>query len=404
MGVTFDTIDKENRRELVRQVLAKKKGQSDVDWSTMIEEFDLDIQADTLRKAGAGIKLASDAGMLNEFPSDANSDEDATSKAYIERQKLRDIQNQFNKQRREWSRTELLTEAIKESASKLQPLKIDTPALRADIGRKRALVLGIGDLHYGANFVVRGLYEETINAYNPTICQRRLWSILRDTVAIGEKESINTLHIFLVGDLIDGMLMQSQLTRLEYGAVESTMRVAELLAEWIADLAASFSEVHVHSAYGNHSETRPLGSKKGDFPEENLERIVMWWLNERLRNIPHVKCDADSQRFKCINICGFEFLILHGDELRNIGSYARDAVNIYGKKIDFFVCGHYHKEQEFYAGSTPTGNGVIVRVPSICGVDPYAHSKGYGGKPGATAIVIEEGYGRTCVYPLQRDM
>lgn len=51
-------------------------------------------------------------------------------------------------------------------------------------------------------------------------------------------------------------------------------------------------------------------------------------------------------------------------------------------------------------GMTDDGNSVIIRTPSICGVDKYAQSRGYGGKPGAIAMVIERGYGRRCVYPI----
>ena len=45
-------------------------------------------------------------------------------------------------------------------------------------------------------------------------------------------------------------------------------------------------------------------------------------------------------------------------------------------------------------------NIYVERVPSLCGVDPYAQSLGYGGQPGATIILMEEGYGRRCVYPI----
>jgi hypothetical protein len=64
------------------------------------------------------------------------------------------------------------------------------------------------------------------------------------------------------------------------------------------------------------------------------------------------------------------------------------------------MCGHLHKSQTFTSGINPGGNTLIERVPSMCGIDPYAQSKGYGSPAGATAILMEKGYGRRCVYPI----
>ena len=69
------------------------------------------------------------------------------------------------------------------------------------------------------------------------------------------------------------MLRQSQLIRLEYGIVESTMQLSEFLASWINAISI-FAEVHVYSAMGNHSEIRPLRSKNREFEDENLEKVM----------------------------------------------------------------------------------------------------------------------------------
>lgn len=73
---------------------------------------------------------------------------------------------------------------------------------------------------------------------------------------------------------------------------------------------------------------------------------------------------------------------------------------LYGQRIDYFVCAHKHRELEAVTGYTDDGNAVVIRIPSICGMDGYAQKLGYGGRPGALAMVIERGYGRRCVYPI----
>lgn len=322
------------------------------------------------------------------------------SNGYVDRQKLRDLTRQVSNIYRSESRSELLREAIYDAVKCLPRISIERSATTYIPNSKKSLVVGMGDFHYGADIHVEGLHGETINDYNHEVFENRMQSLLNEIVYIVERESISDVHIFLVGDLIDGMLRQSQLMRLEYGIVESTMRLAEYLCWWLKTLA-EYAHIYVDAAMGNHSEVRPLRSKNREFEEENLEKIIMWYLGARLADDYNITINANCNRYTMTNVQGFSFLLLHGDGEKNINDLAKEAINLYGTPIDYFVCGHLHKEQEYPIGQTSSGNSVVIRVPSICGVDTYAQSKGYGGKPGATAIVMEHGYGRRCVYPIQ---
>lgn len=188
--------------------------------------------------------------------------------------------------------------------------------------------------------------------------------------------------------------------RLEYGIVDSTMKLAEYLSNWINELSG-YCFVKVHSVTGNHSEIRPLKAKAREFEDENLERIIMWYLKERLRFNPNVEVEDDCKKLQAVDVCGYNFVLLHGDGERNIEQIARDA----GKsetcrRVHFYVCGHRHSEAEIPTGDMNSGS-YILRVPSVCGTDSYAASKGYDSRPGATVIVMERGYGRRCVYPIK---
>lgn len=380
----------------MKTIEKKKSGAIDRDWAEICEDFDLDINAETLRKAGVGIKLASDAHMLND-PEDG--DVSSLSGGYVDRQKMRDLTRQVNKVYRAEARSELLREAIADGIRNLPEISIVSKYCLPRGVEHRALAVALGDFHYGAEIEVKGLRGETINRYDHQVFEERMANLLGEIKEIVAKENIKEIHLFLVGDLIDGMLRQSQLMRLEYGMVESTIRLSEYMALWIAKLAR-IAAVYVYGCTGNHSEVRPLKSKNREFEDENLEKIIFWYLEERLRECSNVVFCGENQRMVLANVKGYSFLLLHGDGEKSIDQIARDAVNLYGEHIDFFICGHLHKEQEFPAGMTGDGNSVIVRTPSICGVDKYAQGKGYGGRPGAIAMVIEEGYGRRCVYPI----
>ena len=393
MSRSLEELSEIEKSALVGQIAKKKAGLIDIDWNEICEQFDLNINAETLRKAGVGIKLAADANMLSGCVSDI-------SNGYIERQKLRDLTNRVNAMYRTQSRSELLREQIAEAVKNLPPFSITTYAASEREDKDRAIVVALGDFHYGADIHVEGLKGEVLNEYNHNVFERRMEKLFHELVDIISTEYVSEVHLMLVGDLIDGMIHLNQARRLEYGIVESTIRLSEYLAFWISELS-SYADVHVHAALGNHSEIRPLKSKNREFEEENLEKIIMWYLRERLRNREEIFVGADCKRQTLVDVKGFSFLILHGDGEKNIPLIAQDAINMYAEPIDFFICGHTHKEQEYPMGMTDTGNSVIIRAPSICGTDKYAQSKGYNGKPGAIAMVIERGYGRRCVYPIQ---
>ena len=396
MGFLIEELADAQKKALIFEIARKKSGDSDKDWSELTEEFDLDVSPETLRKAGVGVKLAEAAGMLRSM-----DEAEEASQGVIDRMKLRELSAKVNEMYRKEARVELLAESVKEAAKGLKPMQ---PLAYREIPREsdKALVLCIGDVHYGAKIHVKGLNGETINRFDGEVFEARMQRLLQETIAILKKENIATVHVFLVGDLIDGMLRQSQLIRLEYGLVESTMRFSEYMANWILSLSM-YADVHVAACSGNHSEVRPLGSKRREFEAENMEKIILWYMAARLDEMRDegIDIDVSCERFNKKEVLGHTFLLLHGDAEKDISKFADESIRLYGEPIDFFVCGHKHRENEYPTGMTQQGTSAIVRVPSLCGVDTYANSKNFGGAPGALAMVMEMDYGRRCIYPIR---
>lgn len=399
MGSTIDELNQETKKALVEDILEKKNGTSDKDWAELVAQYDMSVAPDTLRKAGVGVKLVQDAGLyalgggVAYQPLEKQED-------YVERQKLRDLTGKLNAAYRAEARSQLLRETVNSAIQALPKMDIPIVSAWEEPHDERELVLGISDFHYGADIDVRGLYGEYLNRYNSGVFEKRMEELLRKVKWVIEREGLNVVHVMMVGDLIDGILRQSQLMRLEYGLVESVIHLSEYLAEWLNELSKSVQRVYVYGVTGNHSEVRPLKAKAREFEEENLEKIIFWYLASRLKGNERILIDEECGCMKMVSVCGYSFVLLHGDGDKSINNIARNTVNLYGEKIDYFVCGHLHKEQEFPSGVTSDGNSVIVRVPSLCGMDRYAQSKGFGGQAGATAMVIAAGVGREVVYPL----
>lgn len=264
---------------------------------------------------------------------------------------------------------------------------------------KRTLVLCIADCHFGAEWIVRGLRGEILNRYNPEVFGERMDDLLTQVREIIAREAIGDVQLLLCGDSLDGMLRASQLMKLRWGVIESCMRFSEHIAQWIAALS-QYATVSVCGVDGNHTETRSLNSKRGDFPGENLEKVIFWFLAERLKGVPGVFIDSVTEQQKHLTVQGFNILLTHGTDIKSLENAAKQTMLLYGEAIDYLICGHKHREQEYVSGYTDQGNSVVIRVPSLCGMDEYAQRLGYGGKPGALAMVLEAGYGRRCIYPI----
>ena len=400
MSRSIESLDMKEKADLVQEILDKKNGVLDKDWCDMVVDYDLDCNPETLRKAGVGVKLAGDSGMC--FPIDGAGTRDVMD-GYVERQKLYDLQRNIRKDLREQSRSELIRETIKDAIAGLPAIKVkcaEPVTQPKDI--EKELVLGIGDFHYGANFTVRGLYDEVLNSYDSTVFESRMEKLIEEVKVIVDTHRPEMITVMIVGDMLDGMLRNSQISRLEYGVIESAMYLSEYLCQWLVTLStATTLPVRVYAVRGNHGEIRPLGSKAGQFPEENMERIVMHYLYERfVDNEKILVFEDDAPMVQMVDVLGYKFMLIHGQG-DNIENIARDHQNLYYNKIDVVMCGHLHKSQTFTSGINPGGNTLIERVPSMCGIDPYAQSKGYGSPAGATAIIMEREYGRRCVYPIR---
>ena len=215
---SIESLNIKEKASLVQEVLDKKTGVLDKDWCDMVMDYDLDCNPETLRKAGVGVKLASDAGMC--FPIDGAGTRDVMD-GYVERQKLYDLQREIKKDLREQSRSELLRETIRNAIRDLP--KFETRELpdyiKPEPEMEKELVVGIGDFHYGARYVVNGLYGEPLNSYDTSVFETRMNDLLYEITHIARAHQPEMITVMIVGDMLEGLLRASQISRLEYGVV-----------------------------------------------------------------------------------------------------------------------------------------------------------------------------------------
>ena len=86
----------------------------------------------------------------------------------------------------------------------------------------------------------------------------------------------------------------------------------KFLANFINALSVYVDEIDVYSTYGNHART--IQNKEDSIHADNMERIIPWWLKQRLKDNKRVNIvDSDYHEFIYFNVCGYDIVCTHGD-------------------------------------------------------------------------------------------
>ena len=276
-----------------------------------------------------------------------------------ERKKLQAVNSQAQEYYRTLGRSELLVEQLKESIKELEPIKIQH-IVHTNPNEKVGLLV-VADAHYDSNYIVSGLFGETVNAYNRDIFKTRMWSLLAKIDA--DDLDIDKLKIVFNGDSLEGMLRMSSLTKLRQPVVKSTVEFAEFVSQWIVEVHNRLGvPIDVAFVPGNHTICRYL-SQKPEFPEENLEFIIHAFVTMRLEDCNDIKVEPyDDVYFT--TVFNENLLFAHG-ETRDLESLMKYFEDLYNVTIDACYGAHFHSEASKAVGVGNVGSKRVIRVPSI---------------------------------------
>ena len=307
-----------------------------------------------------------------------------------ERVKLQTEKLEYNRWLREEARDELITEKICDAVNSLVPL--DIPEHITPVHNTRAYALVYGDEHFGVEYELKGLFGDIINAYSPEIFEERMWDLFHQTVEIVQKENIDTLNVFNMGDFNDGILRVSQLMKLRYGVVDGTIKYADFIANWLNELT-KFVRVKYQSTNGNHSELRLIGQPKGTFTEDNMGKVVTEFIKTRLKDNPNFTYIENPTGFIYAQLACNTVLGIHG-EVKNMKTAIDEFSRIYNVPIQYLLAGHLHHNKTEEIGV----NSEVINVGSIIGVDSYSLSLRKTANASAKLLVFEQTRGKVCEY------
>lgn len=318
--------------------------------------------------------------------------QDMLEQLKAERIKIQTANLEYNAIQRAEARNDLFNEQIIKAIERLEPIKGTRPKLDVEpCDKHRTALLAISDLHAGSTFTVRGIYNEIVNEYSYDIMCARLWSIIDKIEA--DDIVFDDLTVAICGDLVEGILRESSLTKLREPVTDTVIRLAEFLSEWIYQLSIRLEKkVNVVIIGGNHDTVRSLTSRPM-FEGENLTKIVVEFIKLRLQDLDWITVD-DYQDVAIKNIQGVNVMFQHGED-KDLKTTMDYFSNLYNIDVDEIVAGHLHRGESKIVGITELGDRQLTRVGSIVGTDSYAKQIRASARPSCYIALYEEDNGKT---------
>lgn len=310
-----------------------------------------------------------------------------------ERNKISTEKLEYNRWLREDARDELIMEKIIQSISTLPSVIL--PDYIQPVYNNKSYALCYGDEHFGAEFSLKGLFGDVLNAYSPEIFEERMWDLFNQVIEIVDKEGITELNIFSFGDFQDGILRVGQLMKLRYGVIDGTIKYANFIANWLNEFT-KYVRVKYQQTNGNHTELRMLGQKKGTFDDENMGKVLSEFIKIRLQDNPNFTYIENPTGYIYAQLSCYTFLGIHG-EVKSMPKAINDFSKIYNVPIDYLCAGHLHHSKTEEIGV----NSEVINIPSIIGVDGYSLSLQKSANAAAKLLVFEQTKGKVCEYTLK---
>jgi hypothetical protein len=311
---------------------------------------------------------------------------------YKAKRQLWDQRREYNKMLTSDARADHLVEKLIEAAN-VAPLKnyADVFTLKNSASSEEA-VLCLSDWHYGQ------VSDNIWNQYDTSICLQRVSKLFDKVAAALREHDIKKLHVALLGDFVHGAIHTGCRVAAEENTCEQLMHVSEILANFINTLSVYVDEVNVYSTYGNHART--IQNKGDSIHADNMERVIPWWLKQRLKDNHKVNIvDSEYYEFIYFDVCGYNIVATHGDldKFKDIGVIINSLFSKkFGKTIDYTYSADKHHLETFEQFGIES-----ALVGSLCGTDEYANNKRLYSYPMQTLSIFTPEDGKLCTYNIK---
>ena len=292
-----------------------------------------------------------------------------------EKLKFRDQKREFNNKLRRMARLEHLEDYLKETVEEIEPINL--PKIKDKNKSDSEAMVVISDEHIGMKI------DSKFNTYNIEIAKERLAKLQKETMDRVEKEGINKLYIAHLGDGIHGAIHTTARIESEENVIQQIITLAHMLESFVEDFVQKGIDVTFCSVAGNHSRAMP-NKKESLGTAENFERLLTVFLGKAFNQFDNYSQIDDEEGIIVLDIKGKTVVLVHADLDKGNGVVTKlnDMLNL---SIDYIFTGHVHNA--FYKEH---GNAVQFGVGSLCGLDQYAISGRFSGRPSQMILTFDD--------------
>lgn len=399
-------LTQERYEQLLKDCSNKIQKISDDDWSEICDRYGLKFNPDTIRKGTQPPLIGS--VFVSEYykwkESQTNNEDDYLNalrlekeEIFKERKLLSDQRRLYNRELTFNARSEHLMDKLVESANRLnqeKPLIFNEKWFPSNIHKEA--VMFWSDWHYGM------ITDNIWNKFNTEICKKRVKTFVEISKEFIKLNNIDVLDVVMLGDSAHGSIHSTCRVQSEENTCDQLMHVSEIMAEALNDLSKVVNHITLYSCYGNHMRT--IQNKSESIHSDNMERIVPWWIEQRLQNNKKIEVAySEYKEFTKLNVLGKNICCVHGDlerDFKNIGVTINTLFSRkFGETIDYTISGDKHHLEEFEKFDIES---ILVR--SLCGADEYSNNGRLYSRPGQTLMIFNDVYGREATYNIPLDI
>lgn len=303
---------------------------------------------------------------------------------------LRDERNKLNRQIRNEARAENITNQMIENIKDYMHLYSKPLAEYApiDSGDNEAVLL-LSDWHIGQ------MSQNLDNTFNDVELQKRVMKLVNDTIAHCRTHKAKKLHVFVLGDIINGLIHVTTRINNQENVTQQTSHATVLLTKIFVTLSQALP-VEIYFSRGNHD--RISANKKEEIFDESFFDIIATNVRTNLtlmntENI-HFNDNLIDPEIISTEVAGHVCFAAHGHKDKPT-KVAEKLPTFMGKIPEFIFLGHYHSGVELDC------NGIEVIVNgSLCGTDSYAVSLRRKSHVIQKLMIINKD-GRLCTYNIE---
>lgn len=289
--------------------------------------------------------------------------------------KAADERNQARAYIRRLAREETLKEIAANYASELKDSKplLTTSNLQFIEDSENSGILLISDWHYGM------VCDNYWNKFDPEICRSRVSQLQKKTIELIHQENVHELTVLNLSDLIAGRIHSQIRIESRYNAVQQTMHVAEILAEFLTNLS-NHCNVQYYDCLDNHSRVEP--DKNDSLDLESFVLMIPWYLKARLQGNNHVYINGNEFGPDIITctVAGHNIIGVHGHDDSPVTVLDKLSLMTH-RHYELMCLAHRHHFQCDEQHQT-----LIVSNASLMGVDSYAEKHRLTSYPSQTFI------------------